>query len=364
MIYFISITLFIYIYLLIKDNLLVFLIVPRLIQLITMLLAYIYFDISGNISISLIYIIYVIFDALKISIIFDKNYLGSLSVLRLKKDNYNFEEKQFWFFFFISLIVLFLASGNNLNFFNPRKLYEFLIDQNRSGSIYWPIIALLVGQILTTYSYSIRNLILVSSLAYFLGSKGLFVTPIIFFMQYSYAFFKRKSLFLLPFIVLTLIIIISIYLDIISNMNILQFVNAYFDYTENIFIIKDNIPILPDPKYFLGYFTDFFPGINRLLKTVPGDLYANYFPFLYENGKAPGLLIFDTVLRVGLILYPIFIILEAILIKNLVRIFKNNNSKLSLRILLFTESIKASLMIFLLSTGFKNLRKLISRKYT
>ncbi len=361
MIYFFSLSLIIYLFFTIIEPKLIFLTFIRIIYLSTCIFSYLHFTITSNL-INIVFIVYFICDAIKVFIIFDKNYIKSLSLFKQDKYLAKKENKQFWFIFIISFILIFIASEGNLNFINPRLFYEFLIESNRSGSILWPILALIIGQLLATYSYSLRNLTLITGLSYFLGSKGLVVNPSIFFMQYVFLYKKNYRKFIVPLSIL-FVCLLSYYLNIISNKNLFQFFTSYYDYTANIERIDEKIPLLPNPKYFLAYFTDFFPGINRILRTVPQELYADYFSFEYGNGKSPGILFFDSLLRIGILLYPFFILLEALLIKALINIFLKTNSILALRLLIFKESIKASLLVFLINFISLNAKTIIYKKY-
>ena len=125
----------------------------------------------------------------------------------------------------------------------------------------------------------------------------------------------------------------------------------------NINNVEEYFFVFPS-KFFVPSFTKFFPGLGRLLNSNPIDMYQDYFPFYMSIGKAPGLLIFDDVLRVGIVFYPFYKLFKIFIYKKLIEFLLKYNYQRTLRTLVFTNNLRVSYIIFAINLFLKQLKKI------
>ena len=367
MIYFLSIFLSIYLLILLKKPSLVFLIFPRLLELIFSILGFATFDVNLNWTIHALLVLYFFIGIVQIKIIYTPKYISQLksfsssNIFQRKLDN------KIFLFTFIFLIIIILLLSGSLDILNPRRFYEFLVFENiNSNNILmqyvWPLIAFLLGDLLTSFSYSFTNLILSMGLAYFIGSKGLFFYPIIFYGQYTYLFNKKWRIPLIIILSSLLIVLLPFYISTLTSFDLKIFFSGYFDFFQNVEKIQASIKVFPDLRFALASITKYIPGSSRLLNVSYVEMYKHYFYFDFQMGKNPGLLMFDDILRLGILFFPFVMLLEAYIIRTLLNVYDNNYFKIPTRSLILSNSIRGSLIVYALFSLTNYIKKLYFKK--
>ena len=322
------------------------------------------FKVELSIFLSLLICTVLIFDILEIFLIYDKNYEQAL--LNFHPNNIDRRGDNLLILVLVFLgISTFIIIFGGIDFTDPREYYRLLIGFNTNSSevnffssIAFPFL-ITISTYLSSFAYTLKNLFFITSFNFLLGSKGLVATPFLVFIYYNFLYKKNQRFLLIIIGLLVFFFIFPIYISKLHGYkDIFKWLFSYSDYMRNINNVEEYFLTFPS-KFFVPAFTKYFPGIGRLLNANPIDMYQEYFPFFISIGKAPGLLIFDDVLRVGIIFYPLYKFFKIFIFKIAIKYLLKFNYKRNLRVLIFTNNLRVSYTIFAINlfiTQFKRLK--------
>lgn len=242
---------------------------------------------------------------LKIALLWRNETIAITRVMAITVDN----DRIFYLSAAFLLMYLYVIGWD---FSSPRESYENLAEKNRSGSFAKTGITLLFLY-LNSSVMTIKRLFTASFVVAFIGSKGmvlsLFISFSIFQLLRGNASVLKiglvAGLFLLFFS-----FVISQYTSGISSI-FEYYLYSYFDHVENFALIFDLLGLFP-LIHAIAWLNDLIPGFSRLAGVMKNDFHVEYFSYAMSFGKAPGMLFYEDLFRLGIIGYVFGSILELV----------------------------------------------------
>lgn len=238
---------------------------------------------------------------------------------------------------------------------NPRGTYEMLMSGTAQGSIIWFVVAMF-ATLSMTYATSFRMLLVLTPFFYLIGAKGFFMGLLIFYFTYTFLERPQRLLILIPFLLLSLYAML--YLNVKTDRNVIEFlIFSYFDYAYSIDQIAYNDWILPS-VHSIPVLNEYVLGVSRLIGVNKDDFAIVHFPFETSLGVNPGLLDFELIFRLGVLIFPFFVACEVLLLRAFFSIALRQSGFLLFRATFLLSNWRLAYIIF----GFISVRNWLRRR--